>query len=65
MGDDYVTLYDRKKNLILLPPGTKAVSELSDRDKTTFICPDGDLVEVNRRERKIRNISKGINLGNL
>ena len=57
-------IYDRKGNLkVILPPGTEVSKVLSDRDRTVYVCPDGDIIEVNKRERTIRNTSKNIDLG--
>ena len=67
MGDnEAVILYDRRGTpKVILPAGTTIVripTAYPTNDETTYICPDGDIITVDRRERKIRNVSKGIEL---
>ena len=50
---------DGKK--ILLPPGSKVIYQ--DGGRTTYKCPDEDIVEVNEISGTIRNVTRDIELG--
>lgn len=63
MADDEVEILLRNGQKVFLPPGTKVWKALSNDDVTTYYCPDGDRVEVDRRNRTVRNVTKGIDLG--
>ncbi len=55
--------YGRRK--IILPPGTRIWEDLSNENKTVYYCPNGDVVEIDRLQGRIRNTTKRIDLGSI